>query len=681
MTLWERLFGSRVQRQRVELEESLRVKQLQRKQKLLEGYLDQDYWLQGYADLLNRYRDGGQFAYPVSQPTDRRYGGNYPFWYSEQQLSILRAASRLCTTMNPNAYGLLNGLASYVIGNGFSYRVAAKKGIEVSADLLEQAQQVVDDFAYENAWPEMERELFWRWREDGDAFLRLFPQKSGRLMIRTVEPEQVFQPPDSQLAEWSYGIKTEVDDVFQIEAYFVSYAAPGGKGGDVPVMGEEVEAENMIHLKANVKRAIKRGLPDFSYDTLDAFNIASKLRQNLGEGSAVQAAIAGIRQYDAASSQQVDTFLQGQVDYTQYDALTGKQQDFQQLRSGSFLDIPKGMNYITPPAAASAAAHLEVFQSLLRSAGNRHNAPEWLVSSNAANNNYASSLTAESPFLRNCLALQEAVKRPFLRVMRAALQNAAMAGQLPPNVLDAVEIQVVPPSVETRDRVQEAQTNQVYSTLRVKSPQTIAQEIGLDWDEEMANWDEVTQDAGLPGPLPTDLPTPALPEATGSVQAMEGTYTEAEGGRYSHIDFKPPEGARKAAQRALDVRAEKPESQRGMTPVGIARARDLANGRELSPQTVRRMKAYFDRHEVDKKGETWDQQGKGWQAWQGWGGDAGYAWARKVVGQMEAADRKATESKVPDKIRTLKDEGYPQDQAVAIALDMARRGEIPERKA
>jgi hypothetical protein len=92
------------------------------------------------------------------------------------------------------------------------------------------------------------------------------------------------------------------------------------------------------------------------------------------------------------------------------------------------------------------------------------------------------------------------------------------------------------------------------------------------------------------------------------------------------------------------------------------------------------MKAYFDRHEVDKKGETWDQQGKGWQAWQGWGGDAGYAWARKVVGQMEAADRKATESKVPDKIRTLKDEGYPQDQAVAIALDMARRGEIPERK-
>jgi hypothetical protein len=110
--------------------------------------------------------------------------------------------------------------------------------------------------------------------------------------------------------------------------------------------------------------------------------------------------------------------------------------------------------------------------------------------------------------------------------------------------------------------------------------------------------------------------------------------------KYAHIDFKPPKGAQEAAARALQVRAEKPESQRGMTAVGIARARDLKNGVELSPETVKRMLAYFTRHEVDKKGETWDEQGKGWQAWQGWGGDAGFAWARKVVGQMNAADEK-----------------------------------------
>jgi len=111
--------------------------------------------------------------------------------------------------------------------------------------------------------------------------------------------------------------------------------------------------------------------------------------------------------------------------------------------------------------------------------------------------------------------------------------------------------------------------------------------------------------------------------------------------KYSHIDFKPPMGAQEAAKRALKVRADKPESQRGMTPVGIARARDLSNGQTLSPDTVKRMLAYFTRHEVDKKGSTWNTQGKGWQAWHGWGGDAGYSWARKVVKQMNSADDKA----------------------------------------
>jgi hypothetical protein len=110
--------------------------------------------------------------------------------------------------------------------------------------------------------------------------------------------------------------------------------------------------------------------------------------------------------------------------------------------------------------------------------------------------------------------------------------------------------------------------------------------------------------------------------------------------KYDGIDFTPPEGAREAAKRALDVRETKPPSQRGMTPVGIARARDLQNGVKLSPDTVRRMLNFLTRHEVDKKGATWDEQGKGWQAWNGWGGDAGYAWARKVVGQMEARDKK-----------------------------------------
>jgi hypothetical protein len=92
------------------------------------------------------------------------------------------------------------------------------------------------------------------------------------------------------------------------------------------------------------------------------------------------------------------------------------------------------------------------------------------------------------------------------------------------------------------------------------------------------------------------------------------------------------------ARRALAVREEKPPSQRGMTAVGLARARQLINREPLSLNTVRRMKAYFDRHEVDKQGSTWDDQGKGWQAWMGWGGDEGWSWARRILRQQERDD-------------------------------------------
>jgi|GEM_PF-6385340 hypothetical protein len=44
-----------------------------------------------------------------------------------------------------------------------------------------------------------------------------------------------------------------------------------------------------------------------------------------------------------------------------------------------------------------------------------------------------------------------------------------------------------------------------------------------------------------------------------------------------------------------------------------------------------------------------------------------------------ATTKNIFESEVPDKISRLRDEGYPQDQAVAIALDMARRGDIGEQ--
>lgn len=105
--------------------------------------------------------------------------------------------------------------------------------------------------------------------------------------------------------------------------------------------------------------------------------------------------------------------------------------------------------------------------------------------------------------------------------------------------------------------------------------------------------------------------------------------------------YTVPNAVAENARRALEVRASKPESERGMTRVGLARANQLANQEPISLDTVRRMVAYFARHEVDKQGSTWDQQGKGWQAWHGWGGDEGRDWAELTLKEMTMDEKKS----------------------------------------
>ena len=137
-------------------------------------------------------------------------------------------------------------------------------------------------------------------------------------------------------------------------------------------------------------------------------------------------------------------------------------------------------------------------------------------------------------------------------------------------------------------------------------------------------------------PMPVDGEEIFGVEETPDVEIPdEDPLEEIESAR-ADIDLRPTEEMAKNAARALEVRRTKPPSERGMIAVGLARARDISNRTELSPDTVKRMVSFFARHEVDKQGSTWDEQGKGWQAWNGWGGDAGYAWAKAKVKELES---------------------------------------------
>lgn len=138
-------------------------------------------------------------------------------------------------------------------------------------------------------------------------------------------------------------------------------------------------------------------------------------------------------------------------------------------------------------------------------------------------------------------------------------------------------------------------------------------------------------------------------------EEAEGDRQDSDGGKYAHINFTPPEGVRNAAKRGLELRKAAPKSRKGGLSneqaskegigSGVQRAVNLANGSTLSPSTVKRMKAFFDRHSAFKSKHETSPPNKSYISWLLWGGDSGYSWAKKVVARMEAADEKAKQER------------------------------------
>ena len=109
------------------------------------------------------------------------------------------------------------------------------------------------------------------------------------------------------------------------------------------------------------------------------------------------------------------------------------------------------------------------------------------------------------------------------------------------------------------------------------------------------------------------------------------------------INTRPTDGMVAEAKKGL---AWRKEHGRGGTAVGVARARDISNKKELSVDTVKRMYSFFARHEVDKKAEGFRPGEEGYPsngriAWALWGGDAGKSWAGALMKKINADDERS----------------------------------------
>lgn len=108
--------------------------------------------------------------------------------------------------------------------------------------------------------------------------------------------------------------------------------------------------------------------------------------------------------------------------------------------------------------------------------------------------------------------------------------------------------------------------------------------------------------------------------------------TTAKGIKFAFVETYNdyPKSALLNAERALNLRNE--YNLDCGTPVGWARANQLANNEPISRDTIARM-ASFERHRQNSKGDPKEDCGA--LMWLAWGGDEGIAWAQKKLDQID----------------------------------------------
>jgi len=392
---------------------------------------------------------------------------------TETELAAIRAECRALATTNEFAINGHENRISYVVGTGHTYRAVARRESDADATLLADVQAVLDEFVRVNRWHARQQEIVRRRDRDGEAFLRLFAGDDGVARVRFVEPAQVATPAaEAGEPAASFGIRTSPEDVENVLAYCID--------------GRWVDAAEVQHRKANVDANMKRGLPLF-YPVRKNLRRAEKLLRNMSVLAEIQSAIALIRKHNAGTRASVQRFVDAAADATATSPASGRTSHFRRYAPGTILDAFAGMEYEFPTIGLDVSRYVVVLAAELRAIASRLVMPEFMLTSDASNANYASTMVAEGPAVRMFQRLQHEMIEDDLELFDRVLRLAVRAGRLDEDTIERVAVQGLPPSLAVRDRLKETKADEILLRSGAMSRETMARRHGLEPEKERSS--------------------------------------------------------------------------------------------------------------------------------------------------------------------------------------------------
>jgi hypothetical protein len=402
-------------------------------------------------------------------------------YINEVELRQIRAMSRRLALVNPFAIAANRNRVAYTVGKGHTYKVSAIDPDDADEDLLSEVRDVIDDFTRENKWPKRQKETVTRLDRDGERFLRFFEDSAaGTLKVRFVEPLLIQTPPGKTVGDdVFFGIKFADGDAETPEEY---YLVDVDLSGNPTGIRETIPADEIQHLKANVDMNSPRGLPTW-YALRSHLERAMRLLRNITTVAEVQSAIAAVRKHVNATTETIQKYVNsaatGQVNNSD-----GTTTNYKRFAPGTILDMPNTVDMEFPQAGLDVQKYVAGIQAELRAVAAALGMPEYMISADASNANYSSTMVAEGPAVKSFEEMQADLIEADLIVIRKAVQVAADAGKLPSDVLELVKIEAEPPIIKSENRLQEVQADGVLVDKGAMSLDTFAARHGLEYESE-----------------------------------------------------------------------------------------------------------------------------------------------------------------------------------------------------
>lgn len=399
-------------------------------------------------------------------------GGDNPKQLSEVDCYDMIEHAQKLYYKNVHAQQIVRIYEKYVTGRGF--KVVPKTNDEKWIEVWKK-------FWKDNKFQLRKKEIVRRGIRDGEGFLRFF-FSGDKIQVRFMNPLKVKDPKNNH----TYGIETDPDDIENVINYYYG-------SGKIP-------ADEVIHYKMLVDSDVKRGRSRLEVISTELAMYPDWMKDRM-KLQKIRAVMAIIRKVQGSTVQARNIANQNAT--TRSKSLDGN----------SYFRVPEGVSIVTTKPGTDYEFKTPNLQAgdaqndgyaLLNMISAGPGFPNWMVSSDPSNSNYASTMVSEAPGVKELQDAQEFFQYVFEEIYEKVMTYALSQNLIPEyemvevkekdengemvTRMERVKIELTPqvvfPELVHRDIYNETKAYDLQMNRGVMSKHTYASRLDLDYDEE-----------------------------------------------------------------------------------------------------------------------------------------------------------------------------------------------------